>query len=132
MNSGVEDTDNSTEEQPPTLMQKLRAMNYSASKTFLRRTKSSPPAPLFRRKAGSQGNIKVLAMENHSNDALEPEVPQQLPPSDSERSSSISTDCSGTPDVCRRPSEIAGGIALSEIAVEEHVPDIITQLKSPL
>jgi hypothetical protein len=123
MNSAVEESD-STEEQPPTLMQKLRAMSTSASKTLLRRTLSSPPSPLFRRKAGSQGNMP-------SPDYLEGEAPQRLPSSDSERSGSVSTDCSDAPDVVRRPSDLAGGIALSEIAVEERVPDIITQLKSP-
>jgi hypothetical protein len=122
MNSAIEESD-STEEQPPTLMQKLRALSTSASKTLIRRTPSSRRAPLFRRKAGSQGNMP-------SPDSPEEEAPQTLASSDSERSGSVSTDCPDAPDVVRRPSDLAGGIALSEIAVEERVPDIITQLKS--
>jgi hypothetical protein len=120
INSALDESD-STEEQAPTLIQKLRAMSSSASKTLLRRTLSSPPAPLFRRKAFSLANF----------DSLEGEASQRFPSSESERSGSVSTDCSRAPDVFRRPSDLAGGIALSEIAVEERVPDIITQLKSP-
>jgi hypothetical protein len=123
MNSAIEGSD-STEEQPLTLMQKLRALSTSASKTLIPRTLPSPPAPLFRRTAGSQSNMP-------SPDSLEGEAPRRLPSSDFERSGSVSTNCSDTPDVVRRPSDLAGGIALSEIAVEERVPDIITQPKSP-
>jgi hypothetical protein len=121
MNYATEDS-GGTEEQPSTLIQKLRTMGSNASKTLLRRTLSSPPAPLFRRLAGSQGNTP-------SGEAVDGEATQRLPSSESERSS-VSTD-SGAPDVFRRPSDLAGGIALSEIAVEERVPDITTQLKSP-
>lgn len=123
MNSGEDD---SADEQPPTLMQRLRTMSSSASKTLLRRTKSSPPAPLSRRKVDSQDAVDAPMLGQ-----VLGEAPEQLPSSKTERSGSISSDESASPGVFRRPSDLAGGIALSEIAVEEHVPDIITQLKSP-
>jgi hypothetical protein len=118
INSGE---DGSVEVQPPTLMQRLRAMSSSASKTLLRRTKSSPAAPLFHRKVGSKDVVDAPTLAQ-----VLGEVPERLPSSGTERSGSISSDKSASPNVFRRPSELAGGISLSEIAVEEHVPDIIT------
>lgn len=119
----VEDSD-SAEDQSPTLIQKLRAMSYGASRTLLRRTKSSPPIPMFR-KAGSQESSDEPATNRSKAEAR-----QQLPSSESERSGSVSSGGSEASEVFRRPSNVDGGIALSEIAVEEHVPDIITQFKS--
>jgi hypothetical protein len=95
----------------------IRGMGKNASRRVLRRSLSSP-GPFLSAQGTTTALIRKKTTRRRSS------VSVAVSPSESEAGVS---SCAGSTDHSGFNQMLDNGIALSEIAVEEHVSDIITQ-----